>query len=55
MLRVRTGGFAIDALILLGSLFVVTMEQFALSLLATVVINLVIATNHKPGRYLGVS
>ena len=46
---------AIDALILLGSLFVVTMEQFALSLLATVVVNLVIATNHRPGRYLGVS
>jgi uncharacterized membrane-anchored protein YitT (DUF2179 family) len=46
---------AIDALILLASLFVVTMEQFALSLLATIMINLVIATNHKPGRYLGVS
>ncbi len=46
---------AIDGLILLASLFVVTLEQFALSLLATIVINLVIATNHKPGRYLGVS
>ncbi len=46
---------AIDALILLASLFVVTLEQFALSLLATVMINLVITINHKPGRYLGVS
>ena len=46
---------AIDGLILLASLFVVTLEQFALSLLATVMINLVIATNHKPGRYMGVS
>lgn len=47
--------FAIDALILLGSLLVVTVEQFGLSLLATTMINLVIATNHKPGRYMGVS
>lgn len=46
---------AVDALVLLASLFVVRPEQFALSLLATVVINLVIAINHKPGRYLGVS
>jgi hypothetical protein len=42
-------------LILPDSLLVVTTEQFALSLLATVMINLVIATNHKPGRYMGVS
>jgi len=46
---------AVDGLILLASLFVISMEQFALSLLATMMINLVIATNHKPGRYMGVS
>ncbi|WP_134496110.1 YitT family protein [Microvirga pakistanensis] len=47
--------FAVDGLILLASLFVVSLEQFGLSLLATTMINLVIATNHKPGRYMGVS
>jgi len=47
--------FAVDGMILLASLFVVNPEQFGLSLLATTMINLVIATNHKPGRYMGVS
>ncbi len=46
---------AIDALILSGALFVVDAGKVALSLAGTAVVNLVIATNHKPGRYTGMS
>jgi uncharacterized membrane-anchored protein YitT (DUF2179 family) len=46
---------ALDALILLASLFVLAPERLALSLLGTAVVNLVLATNHRPGRYNGVS
>lgn len=46
---------AIDAAILLGGLFVVPMEKVALSLLGALAINLVLALNHRPGRYVGVS
>ncbi len=46
---------AIDAAILLGGLFVVPPDRVALSLLGAVAINLVLALNHRPGRYIGVS
>ncbi len=46
---------AIDAAILLGGLFVVPAEKVALSLLGALAINLVLALNHRPGRYVGVS
>lgn len=46
---------AIDAAILLGGLFVVPVEKVALSLLGALAINLVLALNHRPGRYVGVS
>ena len=46
---------AIDAAILLGGLFVVPPEKVALSLLGALAINLVLALNHRPGRYVGVS
>ena len=46
---------ALDALILLASLFVLDMDRLILSLLGTAVLNLVLATNHRPGRYTGVS
>lgn len=45
----------IDALILLTALFVIDADRVALSLLGTCVLNLILATNHKPGRYNGVS
>ncbi len=45
----------IDALILLAALFVIDADKVALSLLGTCVLNLILATNHKPGRYNGVS
>ena len=46
---------AIDAAILLAGLFVVPADRVALSLLGAVAINLVLALNHRPGRYGGVS
>ncbi|WP_230531424.1 YitT family protein [Microvirga roseola] len=45
----------IDAAILLSALLVIDFGKVALSLVGTTAINLVIATNHKPGRYMGVS
>lgn len=42
---------AIDALILLASTAVVEPRAWLLSLLATVVLNLTLAVNHRPGRY----
>ncbi|WP_243374565.1 YitT family protein [Microvirga solisilvae] len=46
---------AIDAVILLSSLFVIDVDKVALSLVGTAVLNLILATNHRPGRYTGVS
>jgi len=45
----------IDALILSCSLFVIDFGKVALSLVGTSVLNMVLATNHKPGRYTGIS
>lgn len=44
---------AVDLAILAGALFVLSPENLALSVLGAVVVNLVLAFNHKPGRYLG--
>lgn len=46
---------ALDAAILLASLFVIDADKVALSLVGTAVLNLILATNHRPGRYTGVS
>lgn len=42
----------IDAVILLAALAVVPLEAWLLSLLGTAVLNLTLAINHRPGRYL---
>jgi uncharacterized membrane-anchored protein YitT (DUF2179 family) len=54
---VRAGYFqlAVDILILITALFVLDYKQVLLSMLGAVVLNLVIAINHRPGRYLGIS
>ena len=44
----------LDGLILLGALFVADLPRVALSVLGAVVLNLTLAINHKPGRYLAV-
>lgn len=45
---------ALDCLILLGALFVADVPRVALSVLGAVVLNLTLAINHRPGRYLAV-
>lgn len=43
---------AFDCAIVLGAAFVVSPPQIAISVLGAVALNLAIATNHKPGRYV---
>jgi uncharacterized membrane-anchored protein YitT (DUF2179 family) len=52
---VRAGAFqmAVDSLIVAASFLVVTPGTLALSVLGAVAMNLVLAMNHRPGRYLG--
>ncbi|KAB0266822.1 YitT family protein [Microvirga brassicacearum] len=45
----------IDALILLAAFSVLDFDRVALSLVGAAVLNLILATNHRPGRYTGVS
>ena len=51
----RAGLFqmGVDACIVLASLFVVSPVTLALSILGAVALNVVLAVNHRPGRYLG--
>lgn len=42
---------AVDTCIVLASLFVVTREMLAASIAGAVILNLIIAMNHRPGRY----
>ncbi len=44
---------ALDSMVVLSALTVVTPANVALSALGAVVLNLSLATNHRPGRYLG--
>ncbi len=52
---VRAGVFqmVVDALVVLASLFVAPLSTIALSVVGAVALNLVLAVNHRPGRYLG--
>lgn len=54
---IRAGYFqlAVDALIMLGALFVLDWEKVALSMVGAAILNLVVAINHRPGRYIGIS
>ena len=45
---------AIDCLIVLAALAIVEPLLVAISIVGAVALNLVVAVNHKPGRYLGV-
>ena len=42
----------VDGLILLGAFFVATPIQAGISILGAVVLNILLAINHKPGRYI---
>ena len=45
---------AIDCLIVLGALWVTDWRCVALSVLGAVVLNMTLAVNHRPGRYMAV-
>ena len=45
----------LDVLILIGAAFVLPWDKLVLSLVGAAAINLTLAINHKPGRYMGVS
>ena len=44
---------AADVLIVCAAFFVVSPERVALSVLGAIVLNMVLAINHRPGRYFG--
>lgn len=54
---IRAGYFqlAVDLAILAAAFFVLAPQNIVLSVVGAGVVNLVIAINHKPGRYMGVS
>lgn len=54
---IRAGYFqlAVDLTILVVSLFYIELDKVALSVLGAAVLNLIIAINHRPGRYVGMS
>lgn len=53
----RAGYFqlAVDTAIMVAALFVIPFDRVLLSLAGAVVLNVIIAINHKPGRYIGFS
>ena len=55
--KIRAGYFqlAVDTLIMLGAFFVIPANRLALSILGIVIVNIIIAINHKPGRYMALS
>lgn len=54
---IRAGYFqlAVDLTILIVSLFYIELDKVALSVVGAAVLNLIIAINHRPGRYVGMS
>lgn len=51
----RAGYFqlAVDLCIMAAAYFVIPLDRLALSVLGIAIVNLIIALNHKPGRYAG--
>lgn len=54
---IRAGYFqlAVDLAILAAAFFVLTPDHLLLSVLGTAIVNMILAINHKPGRYRGVT
>lgn len=54
---IRAGWFqlAVDGMILVAAFLLLPPSRVAVSLAGTAVLNLILAVNHKPGRYLGVT
>ena len=55
--NIRPGFFqlAVDAIILVAAFFVLPFDWVIYSVLGALVLNLIVALNHKPGRYIGFS
>ncbi|WP_316203572.1 YitT family protein [Bradyrhizobium sp. SZCCHNS3051] len=55
--KIRAGYFqlAVDFLIMIDAFFVIPVNRLALSILGIVIVNVIIAINHKPGRYMALS
>lgn len=53
--RIPSIQFTIDAMTLLSSLLFIPAWNVFLSLLGASVVNLIIAMNHRPGRYMGMT
>ncbi|MDX8530766.1 YitT family protein [Mesorhizobium sp. VK25A] len=53
----RAGYFqlAVDLAILCAAFFVLSPGRLMLSVLSAIILNMILAINHRPGRYLGVS
>jgi uncharacterized membrane-anchored protein YitT (DUF2179 family) len=54
---IRAGYFqlTVDLAILAAAFFVIPLDRLALSVLGAVIVNMTLAINHRPGRYLGVT
>lgn len=54
---IRAGYFqlGVDLAILAGAFFVLPPDRLLLSVVGAVIVNMTLAINHKPGRYLGMS
>ena len=54
---IRAGYFqlAVDLAILAAAFFVLPTDHLLLSVLGTAIVNMILAINHKPGRYRGVT
>lgn len=54
---IRAGYFqlGVDAVILASAFFMLPVDRVIYSILGALVLNMIIATNHKPGRYVGFS
>ncbi len=54
-LRAGKVQISIDVLIVLAAVLVVSLDKVALSILGALALNMVLAINHRVGRYMGVS
>jgi uncharacterized membrane-anchored protein YitT (DUF2179 family) len=54
-LRAGKVQMGIDVAIVLAAVFIVPLDKVALSIIGAVALNLVLAINHRAGRYMGVS
>lgn len=55
--RIRAGYFqlGVDAVILAAAFFILPLDRVIYSILGALVLNMIVALNHRPGRYVGFS